>query len=115
MPHTLGARLAQARREKAAREHRDVTQVDVAMAAGVSKTSVSRYESDTDVPRDPTLERICAFLGVTPAYLRYGVSSGTSVLDRVAPEPERPASELLQRKAPATKASAKKGRGRKAS
>jgi transcriptional regulator with XRE-family HTH domain len=99
----------------AVRERRDVTQRDVAVGVGVSGAAVSQWEAGQRVPKEEDVRKLAAYFGVTPAYLRYGVSSGTSVLDRVAPEPERPASELLQRKAPATKASAKKGRGRKAS
>jgi transcriptional regulator with XRE-family HTH domain len=73
---TLGWRLAQARREKAAREHRDVQQADVAKAVGASKASVSRWENDIDVPRERALTKLAAFLGVTPAYLRYGEQGG---------------------------------------
>lgn len=75
---TLGARLAQKRREKAAREHRDIQQIDVAHAVGVSKASVSRYENDVDTPRDAVLDRLAAFLDTTPAFLRYGVGESVS-------------------------------------
>lgn len=75
---SLGTRLAQKIREKAAREHRDITQMDVAQAAGVSKGAISRYVSDVDVPRDPVLEKIATFLDTTAAFLRYGVSEPTS-------------------------------------
>ncbi len=68
--------MAQKRREKAAREHRDVQQIDVAAAAGVSKTSVSRYERDIDVPRESVLAKIAAFLDTTPRELRYGPEPG---------------------------------------
>lgn len=50
-----------------------MTQADVAKAVGVSKAAVSRYESDTDSPRDRTLQRIADYLDTTPAFLRYGV------------------------------------------
>lgn len=43
----------------------------------MSKASISRYESDTDVPREATLAKIAAFFGVTPAFLRYGVPDTT--------------------------------------
>lgn len=70
--------MAQKRREKAAREHRDVNQIHVAEAAGVSKGAISRYESDTDKPRDPVLERIATYLDTTSAFLRYGVGETTT-------------------------------------
>lgn len=71
--YTLGWRLAQARREKAAREHRDIQQADVAKAVGASKASVSRWENDIDIPREGALAKLAKYLGVTPAYLRYGI------------------------------------------
>jgi transcriptional regulator with XRE-family HTH domain len=77
---TLGTRLAQKRREKAAREHRDIQQIDVAKAAGVSKASISRYENDVDMPRDAVLERLAKFLGTTPAFLRYGATAAMPAL-----------------------------------
>lgn len=72
VPQTLGARLRQARREMAAREHRDVTQSDVAEAIGVSKVQVSRYESDLQMPSLDLVPRIAAFLGVSPGWLAFG-------------------------------------------
>lgn len=85
--------MAQKRREKAARDQRDITQLDVAKAGGVSKGAVSRYESDVDKPRDAILERIAVFLGTTPAYLRYGVEAGgerqAMPLDLPQPDPTR--------------------------
>jgi transcriptional regulator with XRE-family HTH domain len=49
-----------------------VTQADLAKAVGASPTSVSEWEADKKVPREETLARIATYLGVTPAYLRYG-------------------------------------------
>jgi transcriptional regulator with XRE-family HTH domain len=80
---TLGQRLAQLRREKAARERRDIQQLDMARAAGVSKTAVSRYERDIDVPREATLEKLAAYLDSTPEFIRYGVQPERMV----APDP----------------------------
>lgn len=85
--------MAQKRREKAAREHRDITQIDVAKAAGVSKGAVSRYESDVDKPRDPVLHRIAVFLDTTAAFLRYGVSEPAAA--PVVPHPETAPVEVV--------------------
>lgn len=90
-----------------------MTQRDIALALGVSGASVSEWESGKVTPREDALAKLAAFLGVTPAYLRYGVTGG-SVVDRLKKEPERPAAELLQQKAPAKQASAKTGTGQKA-
>jgi len=72
--HTLGWRIAQKRREKAVREGRDITQADLADAAGASATSVSEWEADKKKPRDRALALMAAYLGTTEAYLVYGVT-----------------------------------------
>lgn len=73
--HTLGQRLGQARREKGVREARDVTLSEIAKAVGVTSTSVSEWEADKKSPREDALAKLAKFLGVTPAYLRYGVGA----------------------------------------
>jgi transcriptional regulator with XRE-family HTH domain len=91
-PQSLGERLAQLRREKAARDGRDVTSAEVAKAAGVSRGAMSRYEKNIDAPRDPVLAKIAAFLGTTMAYLRYGVTPhGPTLedLDTLTPEEQQ--------------------------
>lgn len=83
MPPTLGERAAQARREKGVRERRDITQAMVAKAVGVSGATISDMESGKKVPGEAILAKVASFLGVTPAFLRYGVpmepSSGEAV------------------------------------
>ncbi len=70
---TIGGRIAQARRELAVRLRRDLTQGDVAELAGTTPATMSRWESDTAVPKEDALAVLAKVLGVTPAYLRYGV------------------------------------------
>lgn len=72
--NTIGKRIAQARRELAVREGRDVLQSDLAEELGVGGATISRWEADQAIPRDAVLVDLAAFLGVTPAYLRYGVT-----------------------------------------
>jgi transcriptional regulator with XRE-family HTH domain len=72
IPQSLGARIGQARREKGVREGRDVLQSDVAEALGVGAATVSRWEAGQAIPREDALVRLATYLGVTPAYLRYG-------------------------------------------
>jgi transcriptional regulator with XRE-family HTH domain len=73
MPQSLGERIAQARREKSVRDRADVRPVDVARALEVSAAAVSDWEADKKTPREELLTRLADFLGVTPAFLRYGV------------------------------------------
>jgi len=69
---SFGERLAQERREKAARERRDLSQKDVAEAIGSSGPSVSRWESDVGMPSEAMIQKLAAYFGVTPGWLRYG-------------------------------------------
>lgn len=73
----FGDRLAQERREKAARERRDIAQRDVARAVGVSAASLSRYEAGDTLPDDEVIERLAAYYGVSRSWLRYGEGSRT--------------------------------------
>ncbi len=49
-----------------------LNQEELASKAGVPRPSLGNYEQGTYVPRDKSLERIAAILGVEPGYVRYG-------------------------------------------
>ena len=98
MPQSVGARIAQARREKAVREQRDITQRDMAKAVHVSSASVSEWEADKAVPREDTLARLAAYLGTTPAQLRYGVALDLGI----AADPETSAEDTIRALTPHT-------------
>lgn len=68
----FAARVSQERREKAARERRDITQRDVADAVGTTNASVSRWEAGQNWPDDDALAKLAKYFGVTRAWLRYG-------------------------------------------
>lgn len=95
-PETLGMRLAQERREKAARERRDIDGKDVAAAVGISPPTYSRYEADLTKPDDETLGKLSAFFGVTRSWLRFGEGQrelpSTTEQERPRPTSSRPAS-----------------------
>jgi transcriptional regulator with XRE-family HTH domain len=86
----IGKRIAQARREMAVRERRDIRPVEVARAIGVSGAAVSDWENGKAVPGDDNMPRLAAFLGVTPEFLHYGVRDAI----RVAPGFEIPLATL---------------------
>lgn len=48
----------------------------MAKAVGVTPTSVSEWETDKSTPREEALAKLAKFLGVTPAFLRYGIVPG---------------------------------------
>ncbi len=75
MTTTLGDRIAQSRRLLSVQEQRDVTRHEIAEAVGVDPSTVSLWENDKKSPREETLQRLADYLGVTPAYLRYGISA----------------------------------------
>lgn len=84
----FGERVAQERREKAARDRRDIGQKDVAEAVRTTPATVSRWEAGLNMPDDAVLSKLASYFGVTPAWLRYGV-----------PETKTGAPRLEQRKA----------------
>jgi transcriptional regulator with XRE-family HTH domain len=78
----VGERIAQARREKAARERKDIRHTDMAAALKVSGATVSDWEAGKVRPRPAAMEKLARYLGVTPAYLAYGVGAELSGVDR---------------------------------
>lgn len=71
-PSTFGERVAQARRELAVREHRDIKPSDLAERLGVTPKTVYTWERDDHAPERSTLELLAAALGVTPGWLLFG-------------------------------------------
>lgn len=73
-PESIGSRIAQARRELAVRERKDVSQSDIAERLGVAQATVNRWENDKEGkrPSDENLLELARILGVTPSWLRYG-------------------------------------------
>lgn len=76
-PQSLGARIAHARRLLGVREGVDLLVPDLAKRAGITAASLYNWEADEAVPGEANLQRLCAVLRVTPAYLRYGVGEPT--------------------------------------
>jgi transcriptional regulator with XRE-family HTH domain len=86
----FGERLAQERREKAARERRDIGQKDVAEAIGSSGPSVSRWESGVGMPSEAMIVKLATYFGVKPAWLRYGqeprIDAGAPLIPLTRPQ-----------------------------
>ncbi len=68
-----GLRIAQARRQLGVREHRDVSGPDMARALGVSAETARSWEAGESFPRKPALRRLADYLGVTSAWIEYGI------------------------------------------
>lgn len=68
----------------AVRERRDVTQGEIAAAIGITTANYSRWESGHRAPREDALAKLAAYLGVTPAFLRYGIGMPLAVADEFA-------------------------------
>lgn len=89
----VGERIAQARREKGVRDRKDVRPADVARALKVSGPTVSDWEAGKVTPREGLLAKLASYLGVTPEYLRYGVTTNgqptlTGLDRRSHPDPD---------------------------
>lgn len=68
---TPGDRIAQARRVLAVKLFRDVSQLDVARAIGVSASTVSHWETNRKTPSRDSTEKLCRLLGVNPGYILF--------------------------------------------
>lgn len=66
-------RLAQLRREKSAREKRDLDQKELADVIGVTPETYSRYENAKRRVPDEAILALAEFYGVSPAFIRYGI------------------------------------------
>lgn len=112
--------IAQSRREKEAREERDIEQAEIAAAVGVSTAAYSRWERGERRPSEADIEKLAAYFDVTPMYLRYGVVAaprGTSDAHQLATaqnttvDSGQPMAAFTANKKPAAK-KASGGRGR---
>lgn len=66
-------RLAQLRREKSARERRDVLQGEIAEQIGISSETYSRYENGKRKVPEDVVVALANFYATSPAFIRYGV------------------------------------------
>lgn len=80
----LGERLAQLRRERSARERRDVTADEIAAAIGVTGAAYSRYEKGLRRPKDRVVDALAVYHGVSRGFIRYGEETTTLVTDEMA-------------------------------
>jgi transcriptional regulator with XRE-family HTH domain len=107
------------------RWRRDVTQADVAAALETTAATVSRWEAGLNVPKEDALAKLAHYLGVTPAYLRYGIEAprgdaGDAIinpaLDRklTTEEIARARKQVAADRASKSAGARKKGNGRRA-
>lgn len=82
-----GSRIAQARRELAVRSERDIAGPDMARDLGVSTETVRSWEAGETRPREAALGQLAAYLGVTPAWIIYGVDAPALGREHLAPLP----------------------------
>jgi transcriptional regulator with XRE-family HTH domain len=66
---TVGQRIRDARIDLERRTGRKVTQRDLARMVGVSKSTITHWETDVQQPKAENLIRLARALGVTPAYI----------------------------------------------
>lgn len=68
----MGTRIAQARRELAVRQERDISGADMARELGVSTETVRSWEAGETRPRETALKRLVAYLSAKEAWIMYG-------------------------------------------
>lgn len=79
---SIGRRLAQLRREMAARERRDIPQHVAADEIGASAGAYSRWESDLRTPNDTWLAKLARYYGTTVPFIHYGVGGKEKPAER---------------------------------
>jgi transcriptional regulator with XRE-family HTH domain len=70
--NTIGQRIKNARNEK------KITQPELAQLVGVSKATISFWETDVTKPKINSMEALASALGVTFDYLNTGKSNSTN-------------------------------------
>lgn len=79
-------RLKQARLDKAAREGREVRQVDAADEMDISRSAYNQWESGNTEPKARGVyEKLAKYLGVDPGWLAFGNNRLPVVEDEVRP------------------------------
>lgn len=84
-------RLKQARLDKAAREGREVRQVDAADEMDISRSAYNQWESGATEPKARAVyEKLAKYLGVDPGWLTFGKQSASLPVDGAERPLERP-------------------------
>ena len=83
---TIGKRIAQARRELAVREARDIPTAELARLMQVPPSTVMRWEADLSTPSGANLVRLARVLGVSAEWIQEGRAPETQ---NGAPSQER--------------------------
>lgn len=72
----FGRRVRQARLQLAARMGEEVSQSELARLLDVQPSTVQRWEAGAKQPSFETVEHLARVLGVSPAYLAFGIVEG---------------------------------------
>ena len=76
-----------AKRIEDCRHGLNISQSELARKVGVTPQAVQKWEKAKTVPRGPTLQRLADALGVSPAYIQFGITD--TVPDYPAVEQEK--------------------------
>ena len=67
-----------AKRIENCRRHLNFSQSELARKVGVTPQAVQKWEKAKTVPRGYTLEKLAGVLGVSPAYIQFGITDASS-------------------------------------
>lgn len=110
---TFSERLAQLRREKAAREFRDVDQEEIAQAIGLSPKQqpyISKWENDTTPKDTAVVKKLAEYYRVSWLWLLHG-EEGDSTATTTVEAPVEKVADPAPRKRPAAAPSTARRRG----
>ena len=108
---SFATRVAQERRLKAVALRTDIDQLTVAKALKVAPATVSRWENGASIPDDETMNRLAAYFGVTPAWLRYGQEPRVPFADGDTVVPRRRVGDRIEDPRPDARNDPTKERG----
>jgi len=90
----FGARLGIARRLRSNALRRDVTRVEIGDHVGVSGQTVGMWENGTTRTDILTIERVAAFLNISPGWLAFGEGVADPAMTPAVRRPARPMEPL---------------------
>ncbi len=67
-----------AKRIENCRRHLNFSQSELARKVGVTPQAVQKWEKAKTVPRGYTLEKLAGVLGVSPAYIQFGIADAAA-------------------------------------
>lgn len=110
---SVGDRIRQARLDLAAARRREVTQVEVGRALGVTGVTVGRWEAGGAEPSLALIRKLADFLETDPRWLAFGAPTPSDSATPVSGTPDYPENRADDLSPHAKEKAAREKRGRR--